>query len=375
MLLGDTMLGSIIGDIIGSRFEFMATQELLELEMEFFHPASNFTDDTVCLSAITKISLFAKEHNEFNKNLKNKYPEDYIKEVKFNKEKFYQLKYTEQLIEYFNQFYMAGYGQKFSIWCKSEVKTPYHSLGNGALMRISSIPMIFDSLEESLLFCDFATEITHNHPESIRMTHLFIEILWYLLHSEDNIEEKKIQILNLCQKYSLPIDSVENYHVLAGFNVLVHETLKRSISSVLEADSFQKVMQNVLYIGSDTDTTACIAGAMAELLFGLENSWINLTIKKFNHQNIPLLQNIIPIYKDKDNYSSHIKNIIFNQHKIDIYDKIKHLVLLDPTASWDPLEVADSDEYYSEADYKLQENYKKQRNLWQKLLGFFKKDF
>ena len=363
------MLGSIIGDIIGSRFEFMATQEFIELEMDFFHPASNFTDDTVCLSSITKTSIFAKEHTEFNKNLKNKYPEDYIKEVKFNKETFYKLKYTEQLVDYFNQFYMAGYGQKFSMWCKSEVKTPYQSLGNGALMRISSLPLIFDSLEETFLFSDFATEITHNHPESIKMTHLYLEILWFLLHSSDSIESKKEKILSLCKKYELIIDSVDSYHKLGGFNVLAHETLKRSIASVIEADSFKKTMQNVLYIGSDTDTTCCISGAIAELLFGLDNSWIKLMIKKFNHQNIILLQNIIPIYQIKDNYSPFIKENIFNDSKMKIYQEIKNLKLEDPTAAWDPLEL--SDDYYSEADQKLQANYKKERSLIEKIKGFF----
>lgn len=369
------MLGSIIGDIIGSRFEFMATQEILEFDGDFFHPACNFTDDTVCLSAITKTSNFAKQHNNFNKNLQNKYPEEYIKEVKYNKENFYKLKYTEQLIEYFNQFYMAGYGQKFSIWCKSEIKKPYCSLGNGALMRISSIPLIFDTLEECFLFCDFATEITHNHPDSIKMTHLYLEILWYLLNTEDSLLEKKSQILVLCNKYSLGIDTVENYHNLGGFNVLVHETLKRSIASILEADSFKKCMQNVLYIGSDTDTTACIAGAIAELMFGIDDSWIKLMLKKFNHQNICLLQNIIPIYEYKSFYSSHIKNTLFNEVKVLKYKEIKELVLVDPTAAWDPLEVIDSEEYYSEADLKLQENYKKQKNLLQRFIGFFKKDF
>lgn len=363
------MLGSVIGDIIGSRFEFMATQEIIELEMDFFHPASNFTDDTVCLSAITKTSLFAKEHNEFNKSLKDKYPEDYLKEVKYNKEKFYKLKYTEQLIEYFNTFYMAGYGQKFSIWCKSEIKQPYHSLGNGALMRISSIPMIFDSLEECIMFTDFATEITHNHPDAIKMTHLFIEIIWYLLHSNDNLESKKNTILQLAQKYTLPIDTVENYHTLGGFNVLAPATLQRSIACVLESNSFRKTMQNVLYIGSDTDTTACIAGAMAELLFGIEDSWINLTIKKFNHQNLVLLQNIIPIYQYKPEYSNFIQETLFNNSKIELYKKIKLLVLTDPTAAWDPLEIGDS--YYSDTDIKLQQEQKKQNSLFYKIKSLF----
>lgn len=365
------MLGSVIGDIIGSRFEFMATQEIIELEMDFFHPASNFTDDTVCLSSITKTSLFAKEHNEFNKKLKDKYPEDYLKEVKYNKESFYKLKYTEQLIEYFNTFYMAGYGQKFAIWCKSEIKQPYNSLGNGALMRISSIPMIFDTLEECIMFTDFATEITHNHPDAIKMTHLFIEILWYLLHTKDSIEIKKNIILQFSEKYSLSIDSVENYHTIGGFNVLAPATLQRSIASVLEADSFRKSMQNVLYIGSDTDTTACIAGAMAELLFGIEDSWINLTIKKFNHQNLVLLQNIIPIYQYKPEYSNFIQETLFNNSKIDLYKKIKSLVLTDPTAAWDPLEIGDS--YYSDTDIKLQQEQKKQNSLFYKIKSLFQK--
>lgn len=366
------MLGSIIGDIVGSRFEFMATQENIELEMDFFHPASNFTDDTVCLSAITKTSLFAKEHNDFNKKLKDKYPEEYLQEVKYNKEHFYKTKYTEQLVEYFNKFYMAGYGQKFSTWCKSENKTPYNSLGNGALMRISSLPLIFDSLEECLMFCDFATEITHNHPVSIKMTHLYMEILWYLLHSNDPLEAKKLYILHLSQKYQLDIDTVYNYHKLGGFNVLAHETLKRSLAAVFEADSFKKTMQNVLFIGSDTDTTACIAGSIAELLFGIEDAWINLTLKKFNHQNLILLQNIIPIYQVKNEYSEHTKNTLFNSSKMEIYNKIKLLILQDPTAAWDPLELDDS--YYSEIDIKLQEQLRKQTSLLYRIISLFKKE-
>lgn len=363
------MLGSIAGDIIGSRFEFMATQEIMEFDYEFFHPACSFTDDTVCLSSITTTSLFAYEHNKFNNNLKEKYFDDYIKEVKFNKEKFYSLKYTEQLILYFNQFYMAGYGQRFSMWCKAEKREPYESLGNGCLMRISSIPFIFDTLEECLMFNDFATNITHNHPVSIKMTHLYIEILWFLLHSKDELNTKKKFIIELCEKYSLKLDTVENYHKIAGFNVLVHETIQRSIVSSLEANSFKETIQNVLYIGSDTDTTGCIAGAISELLYGIDNSWIKLLIKKFDFKSIVLLQNIIPIYKQKESYSSHIKEVIFNESKIQIYNEINGLKLTDPTAEWDPLEMPE--DYYSECDKKLQEKQRRENSYWFRIMNFF----
>lgn len=367
------MLGSIIGDIIGSRFEFMATQEHLELNNDFFHPASNFTDDTVCLSAITKTSLFGYDHSKFNKKLENKYPEDYLKEVKFHKETFYKKKYSDLLVEYYKEFYMAGYGQKFSIWCQSEDRKPYYSLGNGCLMRISSIPMIFDSLDECKLFCDFATEITHNHPLAIKMTHLYLEILWYLLTSDDNQNQKKSHILTLCEKYNLSILSVNEYKNLGGFNVLADQTLARSISSVLESSSYKETIQNVLLIGSDTDTTACVAGAIAELLWGIDKEWLNLLVKKFNHKNIILLKNIIPIYFFKEHYSTHIKSVLFSTETLSFYDYLKTLELKDPTAEWDPLEDVSDDNYYSPADLALTKEMNKKRSLLFKIINFFKK--
>lgn len=368
------MLGSIIGDIIGSRFEFMATQEHLELNNDFFHPACNFTDDTVCLSAITKTSLFAYDHSKFNKKLETKYPEDYLREVKFHKESFYKKKYSDLLVEYYKEFYMAGYGQKFSIWCQSEDKKPYYSLGNGCLMRISSIPMIFDSLDECKLFCDFATEITHDHPISIKMTHFYIEILWHLLTSNDDNENKKEYILKLSKKYELPILSVNEYKQIGGFNVLADQTLSRAIACVLESNSFKETIQKVLLIGSDTDTTACIAGAMAELLWGIDKQWLALLVKKFNHKNIILLKNILPIYSYKAHFSSHIKNNLFNENMLSFYSHTKSLELKDPTAEWDPLEDSNNDNYYSEADLALKNEMNKQKSLLQKIIDFFKKN-
>ena len=367
------MLGSIIGDIIGSRFEFMATQEFIEFNSDFFHPACSFTDDTICLAAITKTSLFSYDHHIFNKQLEETYKDEYLQEVKFHKKSFYSKKYIDQLVENFSEFDMAGYGQKFTIWCKSEIKVPYQSLGNDCLMRISSLPMIFNSLNECLLFCDFATEITHNHPESLKSTHLYIEILWYLLHSEDSLEVKKQNILQFANKYNYVIDSIENYKNLGGFNVLAPETLKRAISSVLNSNSFKETMQNVLLIGSDTDTTACIAGAMSELLFGIDNDWIKLMTLKFNHRNIKLLKNIIEVYKLKNNYSSFVKENLFSNDKKEFYLYIKNLELKDPTAEWDPLEEPENIEnYYSDADLKLQEYNNKNQSFLNKIRFYLK---
>lgn len=121
----------------------------------------------------------------------------------------------------------------------------------------------------------------------------------------------------------------------------------------------------MFYFGSDTDTTASIAGAMAELLFGIDDSWINLAIKKLDHKNIVLLKNISSIYLLKENYSEYVKDILFNSSKINLYKKIKELVLKDPTAEWDPLEL--DEHYYTDTDIKLQEKYKRETNLFYRL--------
>ena len=72
------MLGAVTADIIGSRFEFIPTKEK---DVNFFHNACNFTDDTVCTSAIATATTFLFEHHKFNVQLKEKYPLDYQKEV------------------------------------------------------------------------------------------------------------------------------------------------------------------------------------------------------------------------------------------------------------------------------------------------------
>ena len=107
----------------------------------------------------------------------------------------------------------------FHMNCQSEDRNHIIVLGNGCLMRISSIPMIFDLLDDVKLFCDFATEMPHNHPLASKPTPSLVEILWYLPAS-DKSKIKKPHIRTLCEKYNLSILSVNEYKNLGGFEGL-----------------------------------------------------------------------------------------------------------------------------------------------------------
>ena len=85
-----------------------------------------------------------------------------------------------------------------------------------------------------------------------------------------------------------------------------------------------------------------------------------------------LLKNIIPIYSEKNNFSSHIKSILFNNEKMNFYTYVKSLELKDPTAEWDPLEDVNDDEYYSSADLAIKKEMDKQKSLLRKIIDFFK---
>ena len=65
------MLGAIIGDIVGSRFEFNNTSNF---NFQFFAPACDFTDDTICTVAVADAALNGKPYKETMLEWCRKYP-------------------------------------------------------------------------------------------------------------------------------------------------------------------------------------------------------------------------------------------------------------------------------------------------------------
>lgn len=129
------MLGAIIGDIVGSRFEFNNTNRL---DFELFTPECGFTDDTICTIAIA---------NALTSGDKN---------------------YKDWLHRWCNahRYPMGGYGGSFARWVASSAPQPYNSFGNGSAMRVAAIGWWFDTLEEVQTEAEKTALPTHNHPRA-----------------------------------------------------------------------------------------------------------------------------------------------------------------------------------------------------------------
>jgi hypothetical protein len=207
------------------------------------------------------------------------------------------------------------------------------------------------------------------------MVELYLKIIWTLLYSEYSLENNKKEILSLANEYGLSILSVKEYAKIGGFMVLCKATLERAIASFLEANSYEETIKNVLFIGSDTDTTSCIAGCLAELSFGIPQIILDSTIKYFNHKNISILKNVNKMYllNKNNNFSTQVKINIFNDEKIKFYDFINELNLTDPTAEWDPLTPPNEiNDFYSKADIALQKENMKRQNILTRIMYYFK---
>ncbi|MGH8600006.1 MAG: ADP-ribosylglycohydrolase family protein, partial [Burkholderiales bacterium] len=130
------MLGAIIGDIVGSVYEFDNCRS--KNFAPFFHAHSFFTDDTICTVAVADALLSGERPAKSFKAWGHRYWEN------------------------------GGWGRGFARWLRSEDLEPYGSYGNGAAMRVSPAGLLGKTLEQTLQFAAAVTEVTHNHPEGMK---------------------------------------------------------------------------------------------------------------------------------------------------------------------------------------------------------------
>ena len=130
------MLGAIIGDIVGSRWEFDPTNDY---DFEMFSDDNSFTDDTVCTIAVADAIAKGRDYGESIHEWCRRYPSP-----------------------------MGGYGGRFRQWVMSDDPKPYNSFGNGSAMRVSPVAWHFNTVEDVLREARLTAECTHNHPEGIR---------------------------------------------------------------------------------------------------------------------------------------------------------------------------------------------------------------
>lgn len=243
------MYGAIIGDIIGSRFEFDRGSKSREFEL--FTPRCNFTDDTVMTVAVAEALMNAGKDSD----------EKTIKSELIKSMKMWGQRYPD-----------AGYGGRFIRWVLSEEPKPYGSYGNGSGMRVSSVGWLYDSLERTRVVARWTAEVTHNHPEGIKGAESVAAAIFMARNGASKDEIKKYIEDEFGYNLNRTLDEISpSYHHVED----CMRTMPEAFTCFLEADSYEETVRNVMYIGGDTDTLAAIAGAVAEASWGIPEDIID----------------------------------------------------------------------------------------------------
>ena len=233
------MLGAIIGDIVGSRFEWNNNKTK---EFDFLTYKCFATDDSIMSLAIAKAII--ESHGDYSK-------------LGSNAVKFMQ--------EIGRPYPHCGFGGMFYNWIYSDNPQPYNSYGNGAAMRVSACGFAATSMDEAIALSKAVTEVTHNHPEGIKGAEA-TAVAIYMAREGKSI----LEIRDYIDKHYYPMD-----FTLAGirdtyeFNETCQNTVPQAIMAFLESTDFEDAIRNAISIGGDSDTIAAITGAIAEAYYGI----------------------------------------------------------------------------------------------------------
>ena len=229
------MLGAIVGDIIGSAYEFKNTKRK---EFHLFTPKSKFTDDTVMTLAVARWLCGDKEHRK----------ETLVRHMQ----------------ELGRRYPTAGYGGSFMRWLYNPEPQPYNSYGNGSAMRVSPVAFYAHSLQEALGLAKISAEVTHNHPEGIKGAQAIASSIYLARHGATKREIKSYAEEQFHYDLSRQLDDIRPTY---SYDMSCQHTVPQALLAFLEGANFEDVIRSAVSIGGDSDTIAAMAGGIAQAFY------------------------------------------------------------------------------------------------------------
>ena len=241
------MLGSIIGDIVGSIYE---CNPIKTTNFPLFQDGCTITDDSIMTVAVAHALMDGYELDDLNME-----EELIIKMMRY----------------YCGMYPNVGYGALFHKWIFESNAQPYNSFGNGSAMRVASVGWLYDSLAEVLTYAKLSSAVTHNHPEGIKGAQA-VAVAVYLARTRCPKEEIKAYIE---QKFGYHLDyKIDTIRQGAFFDETCPRSIEEAIVCFLESSSFEDAIRLAVSLGADSDTQAAIAGGIAEAYYGIPDSII-----------------------------------------------------------------------------------------------------
>ena len=233
------MLGAIIGDIVGSRFEW---NNIKTKEFEFLTYQCFPTDNSIMSLALAQAILVSKpDYSDLSENA---------------------VKCMQSVGRHYPD---CGYGGRFQVWMFSDDPQPYGSCGNGSAMRVSAAGFAAESLAQAKELSHKVTEVTHNHPEGIKGAEATAAAI-YLAKTGSSLLEIRDYIDKNYYPMNFTLDGIRDTY---QFNEICQETVPQALMSFFESTGFEDAIRNAISIGGDSDTLAAICGGVAEAYYGI----------------------------------------------------------------------------------------------------------
>lgn len=238
------MLGAIIGDIAGSRFEFNPTNDY---NFELFTKDCGFTDDTICTIAVADALIKGKDFGQSIHEWCRKYPHP-----------------------------MGAYGGRFSQWVHSDNPQPYGSFGNGAAMRVSPVAYWYETMDEVLDAAAATAQPTHNHDEGIKGAQTVAMAIFRAFQINHTYQEAPLhidEILKECVEFSGYDINMPKSAVINKFDETCQGTVPVALKIISMATSYEDAIRLAVSLGADADTLGAIVGSIAEAIWGLPSGF------------------------------------------------------------------------------------------------------
>ena len=238
------MLGAIIGDIVGSRWEFNPTNDY---HFELFSDKNGFTDDTICTIAVADAILH--ESTDYG---------NYIHEWCRN----YPCP-------------MGAYGGRFSQWVRSDNPQPYGSFGNGSAMRVSPVAWAFHRRDAVLEAAKQTAECTHNHPEGIKGAQTVALAIYKALQLRRlNYKAHDVvkTVITECVEFSGYNIDIQKEKVQNKFDETCQGTVPVALWIISQSRGFEDAIRRAVSLGADADTLGAIVGSIAEAIWGVPDN-------------------------------------------------------------------------------------------------------
>ena len=263
------MIGAIIGDIVGSRFEW---HNIKTKEFELFHRRCRPTDDSVMTLAVAQAILDSEgDPASLSQNA------------------------VRRMQEIGRRYPGAGYGGRFNRWLYAQDPRPYHSFGNGSAMRVSPCGFAAKTLDEAIAMADAVTEVTHDHPEGMKGAEATAAAI-FLARSGKTKEEIREHIVRNYYPLGFTLDEIRPSYT---FDVSCQGSVPQALEAFFESESFEDAIRSAVSIGGDSDTIAAITGGVAEAYYGVPQELRDMALAYLDDTQMEILIAFSEKYRSK----------------------------------------------------------------------------